>query len=84
MQTQVPFFHFSGRDYHGQVFEPTGILTPEGHPKPLRQDLPMGAKKLTLSCPNGKQVEVVDQEQLLAKLYAHCSPQADYADVLAG
>src|SRR5581483_487409 len=78
----VPFFYFSGMDFYnaqyGWIF---GVLDIHGNPKPLRQDLQMGAVKLTMSCSSGK-IIVTDQEQLLAKLYSGCTPPADYSSTL--
>jgi hypothetical protein len=82
MKYHVPFFYFSGKDFYiGQTFWPLGILDVNGHPKPLRQDLPMGARTLEMTCSSGK-VRVVDQEQLLAKLYGGCTLPANYVGVL--
>jgi hypothetical protein len=79
----VPFFYFSGKDFYTpQVGWIYGVLDANGHPKPLRQDLPMGAVKLTMSCPSSGQVVVTDQEQLLAKLYSGCKLPADYTSTL--
>lgn len=84
MRYKVPFFYFSGIDFFDQgIVWPIGILDVNGNPKPLRQDLPMGARQLTLSCPGSKHVTVVDQAQLLARLYAHCSLPSDYQSILA-
>ena len=47
----------------------------------LRQDLPLGARTLSMSCPSGK-VTVVNQEQLLSKLYSGCTLPANYLDIL--
>ena len=78
----VPFFYFSGKDfYSAQIGWIFGVLDANGHPKPLRQDLQMGAVKLVLSCTSGKFV-VADQEQLLAKLYSGCTLPTDYASTL--
>ena len=78
----VPFFYFSGKDFYtpeiGWIF---GVLDQNGQPKPLRQDLKMGAVKLVLSCSSGKFV-VAAQEQLLAKLYSGCTLPTDYASTL--
>ncbi|MGH2495015.1 MAG: hypothetical protein ACRDIV_09965 [Ktedonobacteraceae bacterium] len=78
----VPFFYFSGADFYnaqyGWIF---GVLDVNGHPKPLRQDLQMGAVKLTMSCSSGK-IVVADQEQLLAKLYSDCTLSAGYTSTL--
>ncbi len=82
MKYGVPFFYFSGRDFYttqiGWIF---GVLDVNGLPKPLRQDLPMGAVKLVLSCSSGK-IVVADQEQLLAKLYSGCTLPAGYTSTL--
>ena len=83
MQYKVPFFYFSGIDFFDQgIVWPIGILDANGHPKPLRQDLPMGARKLTLSCLDSKGVTVQDQEQLLAQMYAHCALPSNYQGTL--
>ncbi len=85
MDAKVPFFYFSGKDFKDQgVYWPIGILDADGNPKPIRQDLGMGARSLTMSCPNGGDVNVVDQAQLLAKMYAHCSLPGNYVDILDG
>lgn len=82
MKYRAPFFYFSGEDFYiGQTFWPLGILDVNGHPKPLRQDLPVGARALEMTCSSGK-VRVVDQEQLLAKLYGGCMLPANYVSVL--
>jgi len=84
MRYKIPFFYFSGRDFFftaGGNIAPFGVDNIDGHPKPLRQDLPMGARSLTMSCSNG-QVVVIDQEQLLAKLYAGCQLPSNYIDIL--
>lgn len=78
----VPFFYFSIQDVlHNSILWPTGILDTSGNPKPLRQDLPMGARTLTMHCPVGQQ-SVIDQEQLLITLYQGCTLPADYATTL--
>ena len=78
----VPFFYFSGGDFHSaQIGWIYGVLDENGQPKPLRQDLKMGVVKLVLSCSSGKFV-VASQEQLLAKLYSGCQLPADYASTL--
>jgi hypothetical protein len=78
----VPFFYFSGMDFYiaqyGWIY---GVLDVNGHPKPLRQDLPMGSIRLEMSCSSGK-VVVADQEQLLAKLYSGCTLPPDYVSTL--
>ena len=81
---QVPFFYFSDKDFfqQGQTqLWPMGVLDVNGHPKPLRQDLPMGARTLEMSCSSGK-VIVTDQEQLLARLYSGCTPPSNYVSTL--
>jgi len=79
---KIPFFYFSGKDFISVgLYWPIGVLDLNGHPKPLRQDLSMGARSLHLSCPSGN-VTVINQEDLLAKLYAGCSPPSDYAQVI--
>ena len=79
---QIPFFYFSGKDFISVgLYWPIGVLDLNGHPKPLRQDLAMGVRSLHLSCPSGSST-VVDQEALLAKLYAGCSPPRDYVQII--
>ena len=82
MQYHIPFFYFNDRDFilSGETW-PIGILDLNGHAKPIRQDLPMGARTLTLACHSG-QVSVADQEKLLAKLYQGCSLPGDYIATL--
>jgi hypothetical protein len=83
MNNNVPFFYFSGKDFlSAGYYWPIGILDIHNNPKPLRQDLRMGARTLTLFCSNGK-VTVADQEQLLARMYSGCSLPSNYADVLS-
>ncbi|MBV9230483.1 MAG: hypothetical protein JOZ18_14335 [Chloroflexi bacterium] len=83
MKYNVPFFYFSGKDFFDQGINwPIGVLDAGGHPKPIRQDLPMGARTLNLSCSSGN-VSVADQEQLLAKLYSRCTLPGDYASIIA-
>ena len=80
---RVPFFYFSGTDFNlGGILWPIGVLNIHGQSKPLRQDLAPGARTLTLTCSNG-QVNVADQEQLLAKLYSGCTVPSNYASILA-
>ncbi len=80
---RVPFFYFSAKDFVlSGITWPIGILDVNGHPKPLRQDLPMGARALEMSCSTG-QVRVVDQVQLLAKMYQGCSLPANYVGILS-
>ncbi len=84
LRFQVPFFYFSGKDFFqsGQTqFWPMGILDTNGHPKPLRQDLVMGARVLEMTCATGK-VRVEAQEQLLANLYSNCKLPSDYVNTL--
>jgi hypothetical protein len=82
MQYKVPFFYFSGKDFHDQGVDwPIGILDMQGHPKPLRQDLAMGAVTFDMTC--GKRNAVVkDQLQLLAHMYQNCALPGDYISVL--
>jgi hypothetical protein len=85
MHYHVPFFYFSGRDFYQQnqsAFWPMGVLNANGNAKALRQDLSLGARALLMSCPSGS-VRVIDQEQLLAKLYSGCTPPSDYVNILA-
>jgi hypothetical protein len=82
MHYQVPFFYFSGRDFfQKKLFWPMGVLDIHGREKPLRQDLKLGARALTLSC-SGSPVHVIEQEPLLAKLYSGCTLPANYINVL--
>lgn len=82
MRYRIPFFYFTNRDFVlSGVIWPIGILDINGHSKPLRQDLPMGARTLEMSCSNG-QVNVDDQEKLLAKLYNGCSLPGNYIGIL--
>jgi hypothetical protein len=79
---EVPFFFFSNRDFVlSGVYWPIGILDVNGHAKPLRQDLSMGARVLTMGCAGGQQ-NVVNQEQLLASMYRGCSLPGNYLSVL--
>ncbi len=78
----VPFFYFSGKDFVQQgAFWPMGVLDVDGRPKPLRQDLKVKSPALSLSCPGG-QIQVTEQEQLLAKLYSGCTLPNNYVEVL--
>ena len=82
MRYRVPFFYFSDRDFiQSGEYWPIGIRDNWGHDKPVRQDLGMGARVLNMQCANG-QFSVVNQEQLLAKLYAGCSLPANYLGIL--
>ncbi len=79
---RVPFFFFSDRDFiQSGEYWPIGILDRLGHPKPIRQDLGMGARVLNMQCSNG-QLSVVNQEQLIAKLYQNCSLPSNYLGIL--
>jgi hypothetical protein len=82
MRYQVPFFYFSARDFYGSgVFWPMGVRSSNDKPKPLRQDLPMGARTLNMSCPSGS-VTVSTQEDLLARLYNGCTLPGNYIGIL--
>ena len=82
IQYSVPIFYFSGKDFiSAGYYWPIGLLDVGGHPKPIRQDLGMGSRVLALSC-GSKNVNVVNQEELLAKLYAGCALQGSYASVV--
>ena len=84
LRYKVPFFYFSGKDFFfrgGGNIAPFGILDVNGHSKPIRQDLPMAARSLAMSCSN-RQVIVPDQEQLLAKLYEGCRLPSNYLSIL--
>jgi hypothetical protein len=83
MADKVPFFYFSGEDFHDQgVNWPVGILDSKGHPKPLLQNLAMGSRSLDLSCPTGH-VTVVNQLQLLAQMYHRCTLPSNYYATLS-
>jgi hypothetical protein len=82
LRYQVPFFYFSARDFFlAGASWPMGVRDTKGRPKPLRQDLAMGARTLTMSCASGK-VTVVTQEQLLASLYNGCTLPDNYVNIL--
>lgn len=69
----VPFFFFSARDFLSQgITWPIGLQDINGHTKPLRQDLHMGSRSLTLSCSTGH-ITVIDQVTLLSSLYKGCA-----------
>ena len=78
----IPFFYFTGKDFvlSGILF-PNGVLDVNGNPKPLRQDLPMGARVLGLMC-SFRTLEVTQQERLLALLYAGCQLPGNYVALL--
>ena len=82
LKYQVPFFYFTGKDFvlNGLLF-PNGVLDLNGNPKPLRQDLPMGARTLKMTCGRVKLI-VAQQEQFLALLYDGCKLPADYVSIL--
>ena len=83
MSNSIPFFYFSGEDFvSAGYYWPIGVLDINGKSKPLRQDLHMGAKTLTLTCSSGK-VTVADQEQLLARMYSGCTLPGNYVDTLS-
>jgi hypothetical protein len=84
LRYKIPFFYFSGKDFFFTVdgnIAPFGILDINGHSKPIRQDLSMGARTLVMGCAN-QQIKVRDQEQLLARLYAGCRLPSNYYSVL--
>ena len=80
----VPLFYFSGKDFFDQGINwPIGVLDAHGSPKPLRQDLSANSRALDLTC-GGNKVTVVNQLQLLARLYQRCTLPADYTDTVIG
>ena len=82
LRYRVPFFYFSARDFYGSgVCWPMGVRNSNDKPKPLRQDLPMGARTLSMSCTSGS-VTVSTQEQLLARLYNGCTLPNNYIGIL--
>lgn len=82
MQYQVPFFFFSYKDFiQSGVYWPIGLLDTNGHPKPIRQDLSMGARVLAMGCAN-RQVNAADQLTLLASLYQGCQLPGNYLGTL--
>jgi len=84
MQDHVPFFFFSGKDFiDAGIYWPIGVLDNAGNAKPLRQDFGMGSITFTLSCSDGTSPVIADQEQLLAKLYDHCSLPPNYTAILS-
>ncbi len=83
LRAHVPFFHFSGWDNEtNEGLSPIGILDLNGHPKPLRQDQPTGTYKLVLVCSGKTPVTVINQLQLLVRLYARCTLPANYFTTL--
>ena len=82
MRYQIPIFYFSGKDFMSSgYFWPIGVLGMNGKPKPLRQDLGMGAISLAMTC-GSKVVNVVNQEDLLAKMYSGCSLPGNYVGIV--
>ncbi len=82
LQYGIAFFYFTGKDFPlNNVLLPMGVLDVNGHPKALRQDLPMGARTLAMSCSSGT-VNVTQQEQLLALLYSGCQVPSNYVSIL--
>ena len=82
LKYDISFFYFTGKDFVvNKVLFPMGVLDVNGHPKPLRQDLPMGARTLGMSCSGGT-VTVAQQEQLLALLYSGCQLPSNYISIL--
>ena len=82
LKYHISFFYFTGKDFVlNRVLFPLGVLDVKGHPKPLRQDLPMGARTLNMNCSGGT-VNVTQQEHLLALLYSGCQPPSNYASIL--
>jgi hypothetical protein len=76
----VPLFYFSGKDFMDQgIYWPIGVLDINGHPKPIRQDLSMGAVRLTMTC-GSKMDTVFSQLGLLSHLYSGCSLPGNYLD----
>jgi hypothetical protein len=82
LQYGIPFFYFTGKDFvlNGVLF-PIGVLDVNRNPKPLRQDLSIGARTLNMTCPSGK-LNVAQQEQLLALLYSGCQLPSNYVSIL--
>jgi hypothetical protein len=79
---KVPLFYFSGKDFMDQGINwPIGVLDMNGNPKPLRQDLSMGARSLTMSC-GSRSVKVENQLDLLGKMYQGCSLPDNFASIL--
>ena len=81
MRYQVPFFYFNARDFlSAGYYWPIGVLDIHGHAKPLRQDLGMGGISYAMTC-GSKTVTVVNQEDLLAKMYSGCSLPSNYVGI---
>lgn len=82
MRYQIPMFYFSGKDFMSAgYYWPIGVLDIKGHPKPLRQDLGMGAISFAMTC-GSKVVTVVNQEDLLAKMYSGCTLPGNYVGIV--
>ena len=84
LRYKVPFFYFSGKDFFYTVnknIAPFGITDIHGNPKPIRQDLPMRARSLTMTCSNQHTI-VITQVQLLARLYDGCTLPSNYFSIL--
>ncbi len=82
MSYSVPLFYFSGKDFMDAGFYwPIGVLDIRGHPKPIRQDLWLGARVLDMTCGNVV-VAVKDQEDLLGRLYTNCRLPDNYLSVI--
>lgn len=84
LRYKVPFFYFSGKDFFFTVnknIAPFGITDINGNPKPIRQDLPLGARSLTMACSN-QHAMVITQVQLLARLYEGCILPSNYFSIL--
>ena len=82
MRYRVPFFYFTSEDFRLEgILWPLGILSAKGKAKPIRQDLPMGARILIMKC-GKRQIRVADQEQLLATMYMGCALPDNYYSVL--
>lgn len=78
----ISFFYFTGKDFVvNKVLFPMGVLDVNGHPKALRQDLPMGARTLNMSCSSGN-VNVAQQQQLMALMYSGCQLPSNYVSIL--
>ncbi len=78
----IPFFYFTGKDFVlGDILFPIGVCDLNGHPKPLRQDLPMGSRVLDVPC-SFNTVQVAQREQLLALLYNDCQLSSNYVAIL--
>ena len=84
LRAHVPYFHFSGKDIQTPGdYGPTGVLNLQGGSKGLRQDQPIGAYSLTLTCSGNKSVTVTTQLQLMVRLYNRCALPANYASILS-